>query len=59
MSTAAIIMMIIACVTVFGGVIAAVIHIQRNPDDQSGAFGAFGDESSLHSEPEGRLHSEP
>ncbi len=56
MSTAAIIMMIIACVTVFGGVIAAVIHIQRNPDDQSGAFG---DESSLHSEPEGRLHSEP
>lgn len=48
MSTAAIIMMIIACVTVFGGVIAAVMHIQRNPDELSGEFG---DEARLRTEP--------
>ncbi|HEY4577893.1 MAG TPA: methionine/alanine import family NSS transporter small subunit [Yaniella sp.] len=48
MSTAAIIMMIIACVTVFGGVIAAVMHIQRNPDELSGEFG---DEERLRTEP--------
>ena len=56
MSTAAIIMMVIACVTVFGGIISAVIHIQRNPDAQSGEFG---DEGLVHNEPEGRLRSEP
>lgn len=39
MSLGAIIMMIIACVTVFGGVIAAIIHVQRNPDELSGEFG--------------------
>lgn len=48
MSTAAIIMMVIACVTVFGGVIAAVIHVQRNPDELSGEFA---DEERLRSEP--------
>lgn len=39
MSAIAITMMVIACVTVFGGVIAAVIHLQRNPDETSGEFG--------------------
>lgn len=39
MTAISITMMIIACVTVFGGVIAAVIHLQRNPDDVSGEFG--------------------
>lgn len=39
MSAIAITMMIIACVTVFGGVIAAVIHLQRNPDEVSGELG--------------------
>lgn len=39
MSGIAIVMMIIACVTVFGGVIGAMIHIQRNPDELSGEFG--------------------
>lgn len=48
MSTAAIIMLIIACVTVFGGVIAALIHIQRNPDELSGEFA---DEERLRSKP--------
>ena len=48
MSAAAIIMMIIACVTVFGGVIAAVIHIRRNPDELSGEFS---DEERLRSQP--------
>lgn len=38
MTAIAIIMMIIACVTVFGGVIAAMIHLQRNPDEESGEF---------------------
>lgn len=38
MSGIAITMMIIACVTVFGGVIAAMIHLQRNPDEYSGEF---------------------
>ncbi|HEY4558370.1 MAG TPA: methionine/alanine import family NSS transporter small subunit [Enteractinococcus sp.] len=48
MSAAAIIMMIIACVTVFGGVIASVIHIQRNPDELSGEFA---DEERLRRQP--------
>jgi len=48
MSLAAIIMMIIACVTVFGGVIAAIIHVQRNPDELSGEFG---DEERLRRAP--------
>ncbi|HIY85640.1 MAG TPA: methionine/alanine import family NSS transporter small subunit [Candidatus Yaniella excrementavium] len=39
MSAIAIIMMVIACVTVFGGIISAVIHLQRNPDELSGEFG--------------------
>lgn len=39
MSGMAIIMMIIACVTVYGGVIAAMVHLQRNPDEYSGEFG--------------------
>ncbi len=39
MSAVAITMMIIACVTVFGGVTASVIHLQRNPDETSGEFG--------------------
>lgn len=39
MTAISITMMIIACVTVFGGVIAAVIHLQRNPDEYSGEFG--------------------
>lgn len=38
MSGIATIMMIIACVTVFGGLIAALIHLQRNPDEYSGEF---------------------
>ena len=38
MSPIAIIMMIIACVTVFGGVIFAMINLQRNPDESSGEF---------------------
>lgn len=48
MSTAAIIMLIIACVTVFGGVIASMIHIQRHPDELSGEFA---DEERLRTEP--------
>lgn len=39
MSGIAIIMMVIACATVFGGVIGAMIHVQRNPDELSGEFG--------------------
>lgn len=38
MTAISITMMIIACVTVFGGVIAAIIHLQRNPDEFSGEF---------------------
>ena len=38
MSAIAVIMMIIACVTVFGGVIFAMINLQRNPDELSGEF---------------------
>lgn len=38
MSTSAIIMMAIACVTVFGGVILSMINLQRNPDELSGEF---------------------
>lgn len=38
MSAISIVMMVIACVTVFGGVIAALIHLQRNPDELSGEF---------------------
>lgn len=38
MSAIAIVMLIIACVTVFGGVIASMIHLQRNPDELSGEF---------------------
>lgn len=38
MSTIAIVMMVIACVTVFGGVIAAMINLQRHPDELSGEF---------------------
>ncbi len=48
MSMGAIIMMIIACVTVFGGVIAAVINIQRHPDASSGEFA---DEERVRGEP--------
>lgn len=48
MSTIAIVMMVIACVTVFGGVIAALINIQRNPDELSGEFA---DEDRLRNEP--------
>ena len=38
MSAVAIVMMIIACVTVFGGVIFAMINLQRHPDELSGEF---------------------
>lgn len=31
-------MMIIACVTIFGGLIAALIHLRQNPDELSGEF---------------------
>jgi len=44
MSTISIIMMVIACVTVFGGVIAAMINLQRHPDHLSGEFA----EEDLH-----------
>src|SRR5690625_1987580 len=47
MSGIAIVMMVIACVTVFGGVIAAMIHVQRNPYELSGEFG---DEERLGAE---------
>ena len=47
MSPIAIIMMIIACVTVFGGVIAAMINLQRHPDEDSGEFA---DEERLRGE---------
>lgn len=33
METAAIVMMIIALVTVWGGMIAALIHLSRHPDE--------------------------
>ena len=39
MSPIAIVMMIIACVTVFGGVVFAMINLQRHPDEVSGEFG--------------------
>ncbi len=38
MTGIAIIMLIIACVTIFGGLIAAMIHLQRNADEDSGEF---------------------
>ena len=38
MSAIAIVMLIIACVTVFGGVVFAMINLQRNPDELSGEF---------------------
>lgn len=36
MSAMAIIMMIIMLVTVWGGLVAAAIHLVRNPDESSG-----------------------
>lgn len=38
MSAIAIVMMVIACVTVFGGVVFAMINLQRHPDEASGEF---------------------
>ncbi|WP_082911765.1 methionine/alanine import family NSS transporter small subunit [Enteractinococcus helveticum] len=38
MSPIAIVMMVIACVTVFGGVVFAMINLQRHPDEVSGEF---------------------
>lgn len=35
MSTAAIVMMVVALGTVWGGLIAAMIHLARNPEDTS------------------------
>lgn len=33
MDTAAIVMMIVALVTVWGGMAASIIHLSRNPED--------------------------
>ncbi|MBP2318382.1 methionine/alanine import family NSS transporter small subunit [Nesterenkonia lacusekhoensis] len=33
MDTAAVIMMIVALVTVWGGLIGAIVHLARNPDE--------------------------
>lgn len=33
MDTAAIVMMVVALVTVWGGLIGAIVHLARNPDE--------------------------
>ncbi|NLS11015.1 methionine/alanine import family NSS transporter small subunit [Nesterenkonia sp. MY13] len=33
MTTAAIVMMIVAVVTVWGGTVASIIHLSRNPEE--------------------------
>ncbi|AKE41753.1 methionine and alanine importer, small subunit [Corynebacterium kutscheri] len=39
MSTAAIFMMILFIVVIWGGLVVTIIHLQRHPDEQSGDLG--------------------